>query len=311
MIGTITLNPSIDIHYTVDSFSVGSVTRIKDMHKTAGGKGLNVSRVAACVGEKVQATGFLGGESGSYIAKEIEKLGVINSFVHTMGDTRSCHNIADGNGFNTEFLEPGPAIHSYEWELFLHNYEKLLSLCSIIIASGSLPGGLSKGTYYDLIIRANERHVRFLLDTSNENLTEAIKAKPYFIKPNLEELAAITDSKLTSEQDIINALSMLHLSGIPFCVVSLGKSGSIAIVDKQKYRVTFPLVAAINPVGSGDSFVAGIAVALSRCYDIKKTLAFASACGTANALEYQTGFVQQKMVTKLMNQVKVENLGFI
>ncbi|GAA3324716.1 hypothetical protein GCM10020331_053710 [Ectobacillus funiculus] len=71
----------------------------------------------------------------------------------------------------------------------------------------------------------------------------------------------------------------------------------MAIVDgEKKYRVTFPAVQAVNTVGSGDSFVAGIAVALSRGYNAEETLAFASACGTANALESQTGFVQQETV---------------
>ncbi|GAA3324712.1 hypothetical protein GCM10020331_053690 [Ectobacillus funiculus] len=66
MIGTITLNPSVDIRYTVEEFSIGSVTRVKQVERTAGGKGLNVSRVATLVGEQVQAAGFLGGASGDF-----------------------------------------------------------------------------------------------------------------------------------------------------------------------------------------------------------------------------------------------------
>ncbi|WP_278335836.1 hypothetical protein [Petroclostridium xylanilyticum] len=40
------MNPAIDKVYAVDDFKVGEVFRPRDMTATAGGKGLNVARVA-------------------------------------------------------------------------------------------------------------------------------------------------------------------------------------------------------------------------------------------------------------------------
>ena len=68
------------------------------------------------------------------------------------------------------------------------------------------------------------------------------------------------------------------------------------------YKVTPPKVNAVNPVGSGDSFVAGIAVAIERGYSIEEVLRY---CGTANAMEKETGSVQRKVVESLLKDIEV------
>ena len=308
MLGTITLNPSMDIRYTVNEFSIGSVTRVKQVERSAGGKGLNVSRVAMLVGEQVNATGFLGGPTGDFIRSEMKKLGIVDSFVQIEEETRRCHNIIRSDLTSTELLEAGPYIDSSTLKEFHQTYEKILSECKVVTASGSLPQGIPTNYYNQLITMAKDKGVKFLLDTSGESLLAVMEAKPFFIKPNLQELEIITGKKVSSEQDVIEALHLLHEKGIVFAVISMGKDGSMAMVHGKKYKVTFPAVNTVNTVGSGDSFVAGVAVSLNRGYGVEETLAFASACGTANALEAKTGFVQPELVAQLKEQVKVEKL---
>ena len=60
MILTVTLNPSIDISYPLEELKLDTVNRVSEVSKTAGGKGLNVTRVLAESGETVGATGFVG-----------------------------------------------------------------------------------------------------------------------------------------------------------------------------------------------------------------------------------------------------------
>ena len=57
MILTLTLNPSVDISYPLEQFHLDTVNRVKTS-KTAGGKGLNVTRVLSEFGENVLASGF-------------------------------------------------------------------------------------------------------------------------------------------------------------------------------------------------------------------------------------------------------------
>ena len=64
MILTVTLNPSIDVSYPLDHLKIDTVNRVKTVRKTAGGKGLNVSRVIHLLDHGITATGFIGGYFG-------------------------------------------------------------------------------------------------------------------------------------------------------------------------------------------------------------------------------------------------------
>ena len=68
MILTVTMNPSIVTRYQLDKLIIDDVNRVTP-EKTAGGKGLNVSRVLLQLGDDVLATGLLGGHMGAYMAE--------------------------------------------------------------------------------------------------------------------------------------------------------------------------------------------------------------------------------------------------
>mgnify|MGYP003297567900 CR=1 FL=1 len=76
MILTITANPTVDRVYFVDNFQMGEVHRPERMVYSAGGKGLNVARVAHIMGEETATMGFVGGFNGEYIKSELHKLGI-------------------------------------------------------------------------------------------------------------------------------------------------------------------------------------------------------------------------------------------
>lgn len=72
MILTVTMNPSIDISYPLDELKIDTVNRVVDVTKTAGGKGLNVTRVLSEFGDSVLATGLVGGKLGEFLVENID-----------------------------------------------------------------------------------------------------------------------------------------------------------------------------------------------------------------------------------------------
>lgn len=68
------MNPSIDISYPLETLKINTVNRTNQVAKTAGGKGLNVTRVVHDLDGDVLATGILGGFHGAYISEELKKL---------------------------------------------------------------------------------------------------------------------------------------------------------------------------------------------------------------------------------------------
>ncbi len=309
MILTITMNPAIDKIYLVDNYQLGEVHRPSKMIASAGGKGLNVARVAKLLGEDVAATGLLGGANGDYIKNKVEELSIESRFVNINGDTRICINVSDPvNQRSTEVLEVGPTISEDEAKTFLKAYEDMVKDVKVVTLSGSLPKGLPSDFYTLLVNIANDQGKKVILDTSSAAFLEGIKALPYMVKPNAEEIKDIYHEDVTTQQGLIEAIKCFKQMGIEVPIISLGKEGCIAGLEDGIYRFTNPSVNVVNTVGSGDSFVAGCAVGISRGLSQVDMVKMGIACGTTNTLFSQTGYVEQEMVNQYFNQVEVIKL---
>ena len=106
MILTITMNPSIDISYPLDDFKLDTVNRVKNVRKTAGGKGLNVTRILKQLDAKVVASGLIGGFLGEEIKKDLTSNYIAHDFLPISGETRNCIAVLH-KGQQTEILESG------------------------------------------------------------------------------------------------------------------------------------------------------------------------------------------------------------
>lgn len=305
---TVTLNPSIDRRYNIKDFERGKVFRADDFQYTPGGKGLNVAKVIKTLGEPVVATGFLGGKSGSYIREKLNEMNIEHKFLSIDGETRSCLAIISDDGSQTEILESGPLILEKDMDGFYNLYKELIEDEEIICISGSMPKDIDIDTYKNLIEIANKEGKKVLLDTSGEALKKGMEGKPYLIKPNKEELEAIVGNSISTEDDVIKGVSAIIKNGINIIAVSLGKEGCLVFNDNYMYRVTIPKVTAVNPVGSGDAMIAGFAVSLKRNYEFENMIKLAAACGTANALEKETGKVDINNINSLINHIIIEKI---
>ncbi|QKY70365.1 1-phosphofructokinase [Lentibacillus sp. CBA3610] len=309
MILTITLNPSVDISYKLEAFNLDTVNRVADVSKTAGGKGLNVSRVIQQLGEDVAASGFLGGSLGQFIRSEISDQGIENFFVSIAGDTRNCIAVIH-KGQQTEILETGPTINETEATEFLNKFSEDVQKVDLVTISGSLPKGLDKDFYSQLVEIANQHDTPVLLDTKGELLRHTLRgdSKPFLIKPNQEELADLLGEKVTDDAQIISALQSQTFSGVPWVVVTTGATGAFVKHNQEVYRATTPKVDAVNPVGSGDSVVAGFAAGISRGLTDIELVKYGLSMGVLNAMEATTGSINPENISWCKDQIRVESI---
>lgn len=310
MILTVTLNPSVDKLYLVDRLEKDTVMRVKEVHNTAGGKGLNVSKVAARLGEPVTACGFLGGFNGAYVRSLLESEGITPAFTEVRAETRSCINIRDtGTGRHTEFLEPGAAVVPDEVERFWESYRELACRADVIAISGSMPQGVPADFYGRLIAFARQQGKTVLLDTSGRTLADGLKAGPSLIKPNTDEIGQLFGATITSMQERIDAAKVLRAKGVGTVVISLGKDGALIVCEEGVFRGVTPDIPVVNTVGCGDSMIAGFAAAMRREAPMEEAIRLAMAVSTANALTVETGSFRQEDLERLLGQVQVEKLN--
>lgn len=307
MILTVTLNVAVDKSYVIGTpLDVGTVMRVKTCSNTAGGKGLNVSKVIRLCGEEVLATGFTGGFNGAYVERMLEEKGVKSRFVHMKGETRSCINVLASDGTSTEFLEPGVPVTKEEVDQFLAQFQELIRTCDVVTMSGSAPKGVPTDLYARMIRMGREANAAMILDTSGAYLTEGCAALPHLIKPNQDEIAQLLGRRADSEEEMVEGARALCRRGIRHVILSLGAKGALAVSEKAVYRAVPPKIDAVNTVGCGDSMVAAMAVAIQRGMDTREMMRYACAVSAANAMNLETGYFRQEDFAAIYPHVTVE-----
>ena len=310
MIVTVTLNPSIDKLYLVEKLSEHTVMRVKEVHNTAGGKGLNVSRVARILGEEVTAVGFAGGFNGAYLSQSLQRQGICARLTPVTSETRCCINIREeSTGEHTEFLEPGAPVTKEELDRFLDCYRGALRGADVVTISGSVPQGVSADFYGDLVKKAKENDIPVLVDTSGELLKQAVQSKPDLIKPNIDEIGQLLGRMVMGVDDVAKAAQQLHETGIRYVVVSMGKDGAVMACDEGIFQGISPDVPVINTVGCGDSMLAGLALSLSQRRTAAQMLQFSTAVSVANAMNVFTGYLEYSDLEYLYPQICVNQIG--
>lgn len=307
MITTLSLSPAIDKIYFVDNFKAGGLYRVRDVMKSAGGKGINVARVASLLGEKTRTLGFKAGEAGNWLETQLKAIGVETSFLEVAGESRTNNNIIDrAAGTETEVLEVGPYINPEAVNAFLAVFQRFLEDTKVLVCSGGLPEGIPTGFYRELIELAVARKVRVVLDTSGETLKEGIRAEPYMVKPNLRELCEYAGRELRGEADILRACGDILCHGVKAVLTSLGDQGAILVTEEKVIKARAPQVPIVNAIGSGDSMVAGCAAAIARGCGDKEMLRLGMACAVANTQFAEIGMVHLELVEKFMDEILFE-----
>lgn len=309
MILTVTLNPAVDKTYTAGELITGHVNRMRSAMSLAGGKGVNVTKVLRQYEVPVCATGFLGGYAGDFIEDYLKGRQVDCRFIRVDGETRSNMNILADNGYVTEILEPGPEVGEEKLQQFLSQYEALLSVCDIVVLSGSAARGLPDDIYVTLIEKARMKGIKTMLDTSGESLRNALFAKPYLIKPNLKELEYIAGHRLVNREAVVEAALEVHKSGIAHVIVSMGKKGLLSVSSGgYVYFAKAGTVRAVNTVGCGDCVVASFAMSVLKGDSKEEALRRAAAISAANASTLKSADVPLDVAQELYEGITVEKI---
>lgn len=309
MILTVTLNTSVDKLYLLAKNTLNTVMRVKEVRNSAGGKGMNVSRVAAQLGECVTAMGFVGGFNGQYFESLITQRGINRAFTRISAETRSCINCWDlSSGRSTEYLETGATVIKGEADRFVEDFATNLPMADVVAISGSLPRGIPDTFYSTLIGMCHNAGKPVLLDTSGSGLQNALGSMPTFVKPNMDEIASLLDFVPSTRSDQVRALNTLHGNGIACAALSLGSQGVLVACDHGVYHGIPPCIHPNNTVGCGDSMVAGFAVGMARGLSEVEQIRLAVAVASASALSIGTGEYLEDDLLAIIPMVQINKL---
>ena len=289
-----------------DKLTPDAVNRAVVAVDGAAGKAINVAKVLKELGEHPVAIGFLGGGRGEYLRSVMAEKQIESEFVKVLTQTRECITVIDeSTGTHTELVEEGPSVAPADFETFLAVVRRRVVGCRAVVMSGTIASGGPLDLYFDCTRLAEAEGALSVVDAQGAALTEALKAGPGLVKPNRAELAATAGRPLTDEADLMLAMRDLGERGARRVVVTAGREPALAFDGQRFWRVLSPRVRAVNPIGSGDAFTAGLVWRLLRGDDLGEACRWAAAAGAANALTLMSGELKRAEVDRLVGEAEV------
>ena len=305
---TVTLNPVLDQAAPVSRFPPDKKKFLPVM-MSAGGKGINVARGLNNLKVKHLATGFLGGTTGKLMEKMLDQEKIRHDFVGIPAETRKSMTwIKIGTARLTRTIGQGPMIPRDCQKLFLQKFERLLRDCSWVVISGRPGVGTPPLFYNQLILLAKAARVKTVLDTSGLPLRAGLRARPFMIKPNLEEAQSILKKQLKTIHQGKNAAQYFLKLGIKVVIISLGEKGAAGADENGCWFAQAPKIKAQNTVGCGDAMMAGFLYDYEKGQTIAACLKTAVAAGAANCLSLQPGNVTREQIMNLRKKVQLRSL---
>lgn len=273
---TVTPNPALDTTYHVPGIVPGGSHRVDEPLVRAGGKGINVARVAHGQGAPVLAIAPAGGPSGALFRADLAASGVPHRIVAVDADMRRSLAFVDtAAGDTTIFNETGHALQPSDWQALAATVVDALSggghggapdrnrlTAGVLVGSGSLPPGAPRDFFPALVSLAHAAGIPAIIDTSGTGIIAAAEAGADLLKPNHHELA-----EATGIGDPDAAARSLIARGAGMVLVSAGADGMTAFhrsAPRGYWAAGLAEALTGNPTGAGDAAVAAAAVALAE-----------------------------------------------
>ena len=301
--------PAVQRVMVFPKVALDAVNRASQTVEGIAGKSVNVAKVLTQLGEKVVATGFAGGDRGAKLLSELKARRVQTEFVSVGTGTRQCTTVIDqAAGTITELVEESQPVPGAAYDQLKSIIQRHTTGSTAVVMSGTITPAGPADFYRWCTELANLSGALSVVDAQGPALTECLKVNPGLIKPNKTELMATVGKPLKDEAIVMSAIRELHERGAKLVVVTAGKDPTLAFDGCALWRILSPRIGAINPIGSGDAFTAGLVWRLVRGDDLGEACRWAAAAGAANALTLLAGEINPLDVHRLAREVTVQRV---
>jgi len=313
---TVCLNPTLQKTLSYSSITPGVVNRTGTHRLDASGKGINVTRVLTQLGKSAVHLTQLGGVLRPLFLSLCEQDKLSVQWVESESQIRFCYTLlTDENspingGTVTELVEESEPVATGTEQRLLEKFDTLLNNndFTCLIVSGTKAAGFSDAVIPAMTRKAKEKGLIVILDIKGKDLTESLKYEPDIVKPNLFEFASGFAPELIKNNDLITIddfaeerikSAVLEMAQKYKCRVILtnGSRKIIAVdADKMSGETFFELkinpVNAVNTIGCGDAFTAGLASAIEEGADFREAINEGCRCGALNAALIRPGVIR-------------------
>jgi 1-phosphofructokinase family hexose kinase len=313
MILCVTLNPCLDKTLTVPDWQPGDLVRGTAVREVVGGKGNNVARALKRLGRSARPLTFLGGSVGKQCAELLVRDDDLNPIViPSQAPTRVILTVrSQSTAAQTAFFDPDPVISLAEAEALVDAVQRALLEPGVqaLTLSGSSPSAATHGVYSELISLGRTRRIPVFLDTYGPALEGIWGFWPTVLQLNRKEAAGQVGKTAMSDKDVLELLGSWHRHGVLCGVVTDGPNPVLVHSREKRFRVTPPRIKAVNPIGSGDTLLAGLVDGWLAGAETESMIRHASGCAAANAVVWDAGAIDPELARGFADEVMLETIA--
>jgi 1-phosphofructokinase family hexose kinase len=240
--------------------------------------------------------------------------------VPVAGRVRTCTALIEADGRVTLLNEPGAPVSGADWEHLLQALRPRLDGERLIVCSGSLPPGAPADGYAQIVREGHAHGCEVIVDASRDVLVHALRVGADLVCPNVSEAEAAMSSMTESgdgraatepvhddgddvpQRATAAAAGLLDL-GAAWAVVTAGAAGAAIAGPGYRRWLPAPAVTVRNPIGAGDSFLAGVASARLAGREWPEAARRGLASGSASVEQDGAGVLDPARVDELEQQI--------
>jgi 1-phosphofructokinase family hexose kinase len=311
MIVTVTLNPALDHLLFLPEVTLGKVNRAPATLRMPGGKGVNVASSLAVLEEEVVATGFLGGQGSRIFEEALRRIGVTTSFIYIDQEIRTdFYLIEEKKNRQSLVIEKGASIALRYLNSFKSNFERLLSSAEVVEIGGSLPKGVAPNFVKELVISANKKKTKVVLNLRETILKECLDGTEMFILcPDLREDRRIFGEDLTNPKSRPLVAEKLLNKGAEIVILNYGNLSYLVAKKDEAWEGEIETGEKPIMIGVQDGLLAGFMHSYLKTNNIGEALkhGLGTAFSTSrNKMSYPNS---KKETEELRLMAKVRKVG--
>jgi 1-phosphofructokinase len=303
------LHPAIDRTLEISRFTAGGMIRGRVLMVEAAGKGANLVHSLSNFGHRLVATGFVGRQDEAFFLSSFREDRVRAEFVPVEGPTRENITIIERDFRRDTHLVAG------KLRVGRADVSRLRKIIAgevaegrWVVFSGSRPEGLRLSDYARLLSLCRKGGAKLCVDASGPMLRVALKARPWILKPNLDELSELVGRRLSCLNEVHEAAVRLT-EWCEHVLVSLGRNGALLVSRQGAWRARESRrISAVHTVGCGDALLAGFLSACACGKALPEATRFAVACGSACVSSYRACLLSEDEAKRFLPGVRVVEL---
>lgn len=303
----VSMHPTRDVVLPVPGFRAGGVLRAPGWFAYPGGKALNAARAAGKLGAKSRVVVLAPPDWRDRLREFLGRDRVGFTLIPVEGEGRVCAVLRDGTRETVINTDLKMQLSSKARAALAAGIARAARRDGFVLLAGSLPPTLTNAAARQLYRIASTGKAKFAADQTGARVREAVRHRPFVIKPNLPEFHALIGRRTRTTAEHIAAARELNAAGVSRVLLSLGAHGCVLVSATDAWTAD-PLPAPrgeISPIGCGDALLGTFLGRLTLGDAEPDALAWGVAAATANLGVPGACLYPADGVRPLVNRVRI------